>query len=275
MKNVLRNIEIKFQEAPYLNFLDSVSKDIKSIDKQNILGQRRGFLEDVLATVKSFGLDYSKIVLFEAGSGQTYNFDEEKDYLFNSNVSHFFANYPQVLDYFGYDIVLDRKDYNKLFKVLKYDEGKKNFLDNLKKQWVFTFGDFKNKIYSTFDSEKIPFIISNLVLGVTKGEDKFDFWNLPGVQIHEFLPMDLFGMWQMKGGLLGHNNFLKSSKENYNTQEFFDGYVNFEFGVNSQKERNSIIVEGLKKVYGIEKDVFVDISRDYWGKYYSIWVNNL
>lgn len=182
---------------PYNPKLVSITEnELKKIDEKNILNNRLEFLAVVLAVVQDKGYKYSDIKLIECGSHPVDLDLETSNSKYQPSISYFFANYPNFLEYKGYDAVIDIDNMgieegvtkNKEKFVLEFEK----VLTNIQSQYIGS--KFYDLIKETYTNKKLV-ICSNLVLGVAK--EHAPFWNLPGLHIHQFLEGDF-----EKGGMV-------------------------------------------------------------------------
>ena len=161
---------------------EETKKELQKIDKTDLLGNRLNFLSNVLSIVKSKNYNYSDIKLIECGTCPLF-----MDRNYQPSVSYFFANYPEFIDYKGYDSEIYAGHEKAIQEQMELNKDKfilssKNVFNNFKKQQIE--GEFWNLVRETHTNKKL-IIISNYVLGVA--QEHAPFWNLPGLHAHQFL----------------------------------------------------------------------------------------
>ncbi len=182
----MENAEISFYNPELVSIAE---KELKEIDKKNILNNRREFLANVLAVIKNKGHKYSEIKLIECGSHPVEIDLYSENSKYQPSVAYFFANYPDFLEYKGYDTMIQLG--NKLIEegitknkekfALEYDKVLANITSN------YIGSKFCNLVRETYTTKKLV-ICSNYVLG--PADENFPFWHLPGLHVHQFLNGD-------------------------------------------------------------------------------------
>lgn len=182
----MENTEIYYYNPELVSI---AKKELKEIDKKNILNNRIEFLANVLAVIKNKEYKYSDIKLIECGAHPIEIDLYTQNSKYQPSVAYFFANYPDFLEYRGYDEMIDIG--NKLIEkgITKNKEKfvleSEKVLKNICSQYIGS--KFCDLVRETYSPKKLV-ICSNKVLGVAK--EHVPFWNLPGLHIHQFLDGD-------------------------------------------------------------------------------------
>lgn len=182
----MENTEISYYNPELVSIAE---KELKEIDKKNILNNRIEFLANVLAVIKNKEYKYSDIKLIECGAHPVDIDSYTQNSKYQPSVAYFFANYPDFLEYKGYDKTIDTD--NKLIEkgITKNKEKfalkPEQVLANIKSQYIGS--KFCDLVRETYSHKKLV-ICSNYVLG--PADENYPFWNIPGLHIHQFLDGD-------------------------------------------------------------------------------------
>jgi hypothetical protein len=175
------------------DFFDTKVKLFTEIDKFHFLKHRGGLDNFTLLSIilKKLNKNLSKVDLFEAGA---YSKVKSAHPCYAPDIPYFMASGQVNYNYFGFEpnhnwnesdletIFSEESSYEITEKIKKED-----FRKNLEKNLTSDYKLFEKKI---FDS-KAPVVFSNLVLGCPNMNWSYDFWNLPALHMHKFLPKDL------------------------------------------------------------------------------------